>query len=115
MAISEAFSGTETVGTTEHSLTTDTAGPDVEVSDGVFQAFLDLSALAAGDVFTFKVYEKVLSSSTQRAVYEVSFTGVQATPVWVSPSLILLHGWDMTLDKIAGTDRAIDWSIRKVA
>lgn len=115
MAISEAFSGSETVGTTEHSLTTDTAGPDVETSDGVFQCFLDLSALAAGDVFVFKVYEKVLSSSTQRLAYSVTFSGAQGAPVWISPSLILLHGWDMTLDKVAGTDRNIDWSIRKVA
>lgn len=115
MAISQAFSGTETVSTTEHSLTTDTAGPDVDTTDGIFQCFLDLSGLAAGDIFVFKVYEKVLSSSTQRVCYEVTFNGVQGAPVWVSPSLILLHGWDMTLDKISGTDRAIDWSIRSVA
>jgi hypothetical protein len=115
MAISEAFSGTETVGTTEHSLTTDTSGPDVETSDGIFQCFLDLNALAAGDVFVFKVYERVLTGSTQRLCYVATFSGVQAQPVWVSPSLILLHGWDMTLDKISGTDRSIDWSIRSVA
>ena len=115
MAISEAFSGSETVSTTEHSLTTDTAGPDVETSDGVFQCFLDLSALAAGDVFVFKVYEKVIAASTQRLAYSVTFNGAQGAPNWVSPSLILLHGWDMTLDKISGTDRNIDWSIRKVA
>ena len=47
MAISEAFTGSETVGTTEHSMTTDTAGPDEETSDGWFQSFLDLGALAA--------------------------------------------------------------------
>lgn len=115
MAISQAFSGTETVSTTEHSLTTDTAGPDVDTTDGIFQCFLDLNALAAGDIFVFKVYEKVLSSSTQRLCYEATFNGVQGNPIWVSPSLILLHGWDMTLDKISGTDRSIDWSIRSVA
>lgn len=113
MAISEAFSGTETVGTTEHSLTTDTAGPDVDTSDGAYQCFLDLNALAAGDVFEFKVYEKVLSSSTQRVVYSARFAGAQGHPIWVSPVLILMHGWDMTLDKMSGTDRSIDWSIRK--
>lgn len=115
MAISEAYSGSETVSTTEWSLTTDTAGPDTDTIDGVYQCFLDLSALAAGDEFEFKVYEKVLSASTQRLVYSCVFKGAQAAPNWASPSLILLHGWDMTLDKIAGTDRNIDWSIRKVA
>jgi hypothetical protein len=115
MAVTEAFSGTETVSTTEHSLTTDTAGPDTETSDGCFQCFLDLNALAAGDVFVWKLYEKVLTGSTQRLVDSATFSGVQGKPVWVSPALILLHGWDMTLDKVSGTDRAIDWSIRKVA
>jgi hypothetical protein len=115
MAISEAFSGSETVGTTEHSLTTDTAGPDADTTDGIYQIFIDLNAVAAGDVFEFKVYEKVLSSSTQRLVYSTRFSDVQSAPVWVLPSLVLLHGWDATLKKISGTDRAIDWSIRKVA
>lgn len=114
MAISEAFSGSETVSTTEWSMTTDTAGPDTDTNDGIYQAFIDLAALAAGDVFEFRVYEKVLSASTQRLVYSARFAGVQGAPNWVSPSLILLHGWDATLKKIAGTDRAIDWSIRKI-
>lgn len=115
MAITEAFTGTETVSGTEWSLTTDTSGPDAETSDGIFQAFLDLNALAAGDIYQFKVYEKVLSSSTQRLVYTAYFAGAQGAPVWASPCLILINGWDMTLKKLSGTDRAIDWSIRKVA
>jgi len=114
MAIGQSYSGTETVGTTEWSLTTDTAGPDATVATGIYQCFLDLSALAAGDTFVFKVYEKVLAASTQRVVYSATFSNVQAQPNWVSPSLVLIHGWDMTLDKIAGTDRSIDWSIRGV-
>lgn len=115
MAISEAFSGSETVSTTEWSLTTDTAGPDAQTDDGVYQVFLDVSAVAAGDVFTLTVYEKVLAASTQRKVFTATFANVQVQPNWVSPSLILLHGWDVTLVKKAGTDRNIDWSIRKVA
>lgn len=114
MAIAQSYSGTETVSTTEHSLTTDTAGPDATVATGIYQCFLDLSALAAGDHFVFKVYEKVLSSSTQQLVYVANFINVQAQPIWVSPSLVLIHGWDMTLDKVAGTDRSIDWSIRGI-
>jgi hypothetical protein len=114
MAISEAFSGTEAVSTTEHSMTTDTAGPDAETSDGVFQVFLDLNDMVAGDQLQIRIYEKVLAASTQRIVYEAILSGVQANPVWVSPSLILMHGWDATLDALAGTI-TVDWSIRKVA
>ena len=112
MAISEVYSGTETVSTTEWSLTSDSSTLGAITTDGVFQAFLELNNLAAGDVFEFKVYEKTLSTSTQRLVYSARFAGAQGAPVWASPSLILLHGWEMTLDKISGTDRAISWSIR---
>lgn len=113
MALSEAFSGTETITTTEWSLTTDTAGPDAETTDGAYQVLIDLSALAVGDVFEWKLYEKVLAGSTQRVAASARFT-VGPSPIWVSPTVILLHGWDMTLKKISGTDRAIDWSIRKI-
>lgn len=111
----EAFSGTETVSTTEHSMTTDSAGPDVDTTSGVFQAFVDLDALAAGDEFEFKAYETVRTGDTQRLIYTARFRDAQGAPVWVSPTLILGVGWDMTLKKIAGTNRAINWRISKVA
>lgn len=114
MAIAELYSGTEAVGATEHSCTTDTAGPDADTTDGVFQVFLDVSDMIAGDQLQIRVYEKVRSVSTQRIVYEAVLTGAQSEPVWVSPSLILLHGWDVTLDALAGTI-TVDWSIRQVA
>lgn len=115
MAVTEAFAGSETVGTTEHSLTTDTGGPDVETSDGVFQLWLDLNALASGDEYQIRLYEKVQSGDTQRIAEEWIATYAQSKPIFVSPSFILLHGWDFTLKKLAGTDRTITWSIRKVA
>jgi len=114
MPIAELYSGTEAVGATEWSCTTDTSGPDVDTTDGVFQVFLDLSDMIAGDQLQIRVYEKVRSSSTQRIVYQAILTGAQPEPVWVSPSLILMHGWDVTLKALAGTI-TVDWSIRQVA
>ncbi|QEX18488.1 hypothetical protein FRZ44_37950 [Hypericibacter terrae] len=114
MAISEAFAGSATISGTETSLTTNTAGPDVETSDGVFQTFIDLNAMATGDEFQIKAYEKVQSSDTQRVVYQSNPVGPQSPPIFVMPSLVLINGWDITLKKIAGTDRTITWSIRKV-
>ena len=110
----EAYAGTETVSTTEHSLPTDTAGPDAEATAGVFQPFIDLNALAAGDVFRFRVYEKCRTADTQRIIYSSEFSGAQATPLWAGPSLLLGIGWDMTLTKISGTDRTINWRISQV-
>lgn len=114
MAIAELYSGTEAVSTTEWSCTTDTAGPDSDTTDGVFQAFLDLSDMVAGDQLRIRVYEKVRSGDTQRIVYQAVLSGAQADPIWVSPSLILLHGWDVTLEALAGTITVL-WSIRQVA
>lgn len=114
MAIAELYTGTEAVSTTEHSMTTDTAGPDADTTDGVFQVFVDVSDMVAGDQLQIRIYEKVLSSSTQRIVYQAILTGAQSEPIWVSPSLILMHGWDATLDALAGTITC-DWSIRQVA
>ena len=111
--ITEAFAGSEAVSTTEWSLTTDSSGPDVETSDGVFQVFLDVSDMVSGDELQIRIYEKVQAGDTQRIVYQSNLTGPQSPPIWVSPSLILMHGWDVTLDAIAGTI-TVTWSIRKV-
>lgn len=114
MAITEAFAGTEAISTTEWSLTTDSAGPDAETSDGVFQLFLDLSDMVAGDQLQIRMYEKVQSTDTQRVAWEAILAGPQSPPIWVSPSFVLMHGWDFTLDALAGTI-TVTWSIRKVA
>lgn len=114
MPITEPFTGTEAVGATEHSLTTDTAGPDAETSDGVFQLFLDVSDMVAGDTLQIRLYETCRSGDTQRLAKEWILNGVQAEPIWVSDSFILLHGWDFTLDALAGTITVL-WSIRKIA
>ena len=114
MAISEAFTGTEAVSTTEWSLTTDTAGPDAETSDGVFQVFLDVNDMVAGDILQIRLYETCRAGDTQRLAQEWILVGAQSCPLWVSDSFILLHGWDITLDALAGTITVL-WSIRKVA
>lgn len=115
MAISEAYTdaGT-TISTTEYSLTNDSTTIATQTADGVYQAFLDLSAMAAGDEYRVRVYDKVDSAGTQRVIYEATLIGVQSQ-IFVTPPLLLIHGWDFTLDKIAGTDRSIRWSIRKIA
>lgn len=117
MAISEAYQNSQSVTGTEHSLPNDAtySSSSPITTDGVYQLFLDLNALAAGDKFELKVYEAISSAGTQRLVYHCVFSDAQADPLWASPSLILMHKWDMTLKKLAGTDRTIDWSIRVIS
>jgi hypothetical protein len=116
MAITEAFSGTATITTTEFSAPNNAnySAGSARTEDGVYQVFLDVSNLVAGDQLQIRIYEKCRAGDTQRIVYESILSGAQAD-MWVSPSLILLHGWDVTLDTLAGTTIIVNWSIRQVA
>ena len=114
MAISEVYAGTEAVAGTEWSLTTDTAGPDSDTTDGVFQTFLDVSALVAGNVLQIRLYEKCRGGDTQRLAHEWILDVPQASPLWISDSFLLMHGWDFTLKALSGTITVL-WSIRSVS
>ncbi len=48
-------------------------------------------------------------------VFGATLSDTQSEPQFVSPSLILLHGWDITLAQTTGTGRAFPWSIRRVS
>lgn len=113
MAISEHESGSQTATLdTEHTLNTTTPN----TTDGIYQLVVDVNAVAAGDVVIFRIKEKCRSGDTQRLAWEGAVGPTPPTQkLWVSPTLILLHGWDMTLEQTDGTGRAFPWSIRKVA
>lgn len=112
MAISEHTSGSQTaVISTEHVLN----GTSPETTDGVFQVVVDLNNMVAGDILELRIKEKARSGDTQRLAWYATYAHAQAQPLAVSPTLILLHGWDVTLKQVAGTGRAYPWSIRKVA
>lgn len=107
--------GTEAIGTTEHSLATDTSYDtgDAKTNECLMQAWLDVSDMIAGDQLQIRIYEKVRSGDTQRIVFETILTGAQGQPLWASPALVLKHGWDVTCDALAGTI-TVNWSLRQV-
>lgn len=115
MALTEAFANTATISTSEYSLPNNSTTLTPRGEDGVFQLFLDLNAMVAGDIYELKLYEKVLSAGTQRLVDTWVFDGVQGKPHEVLPAFLLMHGWDFTLKRTAGADRSISWSIRQVS
>jgi len=116
MAISEPYElDGVTVGATELSIVSGTTTLQTITDDGVYQLWVDPGNMAKADEFTIRIYEKVeATGGTKKVCAQWSLLGVQSQ-VFVTPTLILLHGWDMTIQKIAGTDRAFDASIRKVA
>lgn len=115
MALSvEAFTFSASVTNAEKSIR-NAGALGADTTDGIFQAYVDLNALAAGDVYEFRMYEKAYAAQTQRLAYSCRFAGVQGTPMWVSPAFCLGTGWDMVLIKIAGTDRTIVARISQVS
>jgi hypothetical protein len=113
VAISEAFQNSATIGTTEFFLAANsTTQGSGQSTDAVVQLFLDLNNLAAGDLYRIRCYDAISSGGTARAIWEDTVTGPVGTPIYATPSLIVLHKWDFSLAKLSGTDRSIAWSIR---
>lgn len=117
MAITEPYTGSVSIDTTEISLVSGTSSLQSVTDDGAYQVWLDLSALADGDIFILRQYEKVRSGDTKRVsdVWTIGHGQGADGANWKTLADLLLHGWDYTLIKSAGTARTIPWSIRKVA
>ena len=104
-----------TVGASVLSIVSGTTSLQTDTTDGVYQLWIDAGNMAKADEFRVKVYEKVeATGGVKKVVMQFTLLGVQAQ-IFVTPTLILMHGWHMTIQKIAGTDRAFDASIRQVA
>ena len=116
MAISEPYElDGVTVGTGELSIVSGTTTLQTVTDDGVYQVWVDFGTLAKGDEYRFRMYEKVEGTGgTKKVFFETTVLGVQSQ-IFVTPTFILINGWDATLQKLVGTDRALDASIRKVA
>lgn len=113
MALTELYAGSAAIGATEYSAPNASTTLASITTDGVLQVFLDTSDMVIGDQLRIRIKEKCRSSSTQRVIYEAILSGTMAD-TWVSPSLVMLHGWDVTLEALAGTI-TVEWSIRSVA
>lgn len=116
MAISEPYElDGVTISTTEISIVSGTSTLQTITDDGVYQLWIDPGNMAKGDEFRIKLYEKVEGTGGVKKVFvQWNLLGVQ-TEIFMTPTFILMNGWDMTITKITGTDRAFDASIRKVA
>lgn len=109
------FEGTEAIGATEWSLTTDTSYDtgDAQTTEGVLGGYLDLFDMVAADRVTIRIYEKVRSSDTQRIVEQFVLAGAQGKPIWTFPALPMKHGWDVSFVATTGTV-TLNWSLRLI-
>lgn len=112
MAFSEVYAFTSsTVSTTEKSLTNNSTTIAAQTTIGIYQLYIDAANMTGVDEYEIAVQEKVVSGGTQRRIVIGRLISAQ-TEIYLSPPMILVNGWDFTMKKIAGTDRAFDWSIR---
>jgi hypothetical protein len=105
-----------TVGTGELSIVSGTTSlQTVSNEPGTYQLLIDpVTNMAKADKFVVRIYEKVeLTGGTKRVAVEQVIYNIQSQ-IWIFPNLMLMHGWDMTIQKLAGTDRAFDASIRAI-
>lgn len=100
-----------TIGTSEYSLFGETTSgvPLTGTTDYLLDGWIDTTVITAGDVFELKLYEQV-NGSTQRGKVIRRFVGGES--LVMLPRLPLTEGYDLTLKKISGTDRAVPFSLR---
>ncbi len=106
-------SGSTSITTSEFSLPGNTTSgvPTSQTTYVDIAVVLDVSAMLAGDQFDLVIYEKV-AAGTQGTLERFSMFGAQDKLQSFGP--FRLHdGWDVTLKKIAGTNRTIKWSLRE--
>lgn len=101
-----------TIGTTEYWLASDSTTKVDQTDDCMLQVWIDFGAMAAGDVFEYRVVEKINAGTQRNIIGPLRLVGVQSTPV-VIPGLMVGDGWEVGVKKISGTDRSIAWSLRK--
>ena len=115
MAINNALfeQNNQSIGSTEYSLTNNSTTIATQTTDAVISIWIDCPNMAAGDEFEIFLREKVTAAGTQRQISLAVLTGPQSEPFISSPFQVG-NGWDVTMQKIAGTDRNFSWSIRGV-
>ena len=102
-----------TMTTTEFFVASNSTTATYQTGDAVVQLFLDCNAMAAGDQYRVRGYEKV-NGGTARVWFEATLTGAQPQ-LFASSSIIAGEGWEFSVKKLAGTDRAIAWSLRQAS
>lgn len=107
-----------TIGATEYSFANGSTTLATKTDKGIYALTLDFNALVAADEFLVQLYEAARSSGgTKRIVDSWPIVGPQGKPNSIIPSTegyILGNGWDWTIKKIAGTDRAIPFTLWRV-
>lgn len=115
MAITVNTAGSQSVSTTEFFLASVSTTATYQTTTCSFQAYINFSAMLAGDQFRVRVYRKI--NSTVTTLEDTTLNGVQSTPYITTPYLAggSAASWEISIIKVAGTDRTITWDLVTVA
>ncbi len=105
-----------TIGATETSLAVNGGSTILQtLTDvGMYEIVIDASNLAKGDEYAFKLYEKAEASASKRVLFQTPLSDAQSE-LFTIPGRMLGLGFDYTLKKNAGTDRAFSWTLRRIS
>lgn len=101
-----------TIGVTEYFLFANSTTASYQTADAILQVFIDFVNMIAGDEYLVKIYEGA-DVTNARVLYSATRVGVQSE-LFVSPAFVVGNKYEVSVDKIAGTDRIILWSLRSV-
>lgn len=100
--------------TVEKSLAVDGGSTTLQTltDKGSYSVLLKSTAMAKGDEYRWKVYEKASTGATKSVLTQGILSDVQSEQT-MTPGLTLGLGWDVTLQRTGGSNRAFSWSIRR--
>ena len=105
------LSNSASISTTEYSLPNNSTTLTAQTTDCAVEGYIDLSAMVAGDQYELKVKCKINGGTIGIAAYAV-FTGAQPQ-FYALPSFLFTQDWDVTMKRLAGSDRTIAWTFSK--
>jgi len=127
MSISELYTSTGFIATTDAPVSIAQATPSTNLSTntgpGIYQFVLDCNNMVAGEQYELKLLEKTVTAGTQRLLETWVLDGAPAEPIFMTPAVTLLNGWDFTMQRVTttstttstGSGRHFLSSVRKIS
>lgn len=114
MAFDFTYEGSSVVGAAEYSMPGDTTlGVPIGKSEVCqVQIWVNIPLLTSGDEYVVRVYEQVAFGDT--AIVIAEYRIAHPVKTLVTSGLILHNEWDITIQKVSGTDRTVYFSVRRV-
>lgn len=100
-----------TISTTEYGLFSASTTITYQTTAAKLSGWIDFSAMTAGDTYDVFIYEKVNGSAAKLA-HSARLAGAQSE-LFPIPEIWVSEGYEITVKKIAGTDRSIGWSLNR--